>query len=76
MGVLKGVQMPMGKSVKVVKIAFIGLLAVIVLIAGGGYGFYPFIIRRSQPQIDGGWSTTLGMPAKEISAWTGYPPCA
>lgn len=42
-----------GKFGKMFKIAFIALLAAVVLIVGGGVGYYQWIISRPQPKVDG-----------------------
>jgi penicillin amidase len=42
-----------GKFGKTLKITLIVLLAVVVLIVAGGFGYYQYIIRRPQPKMDG-----------------------
>ena len=42
-----------GNAGKVIKIVLIALLAVIILLAGGGFAYYQSIISSPQPQIDG-----------------------
>jgi penicillin amidase len=45
--------MTKGKAGKALKITLLILLALIVLIGGGGLGYYLFIIKSPQPQLDG-----------------------
>ncbi len=45
--------MAKGKTGKVLKITLIILFALILLIGGGGFGYYLFIIKSTLPQIDG-----------------------
>ncbi len=42
-----------GNPGKVIKIVLITLLAVIILLSGGGFAYYLSMVNSPQPQVDG-----------------------